>query len=145
MSYRVKDYMMKDIVTADTSASAAEASRIMMEKDVSYLIVLEKGQPVGIVTALDLVLKVMAKEKEPSKVKISEIMSVPLITIDPDATIEEAVNTMVKYGMRRLAVVRNNIIYGMFTARDLAKHFNEFEDKLTKDIIRGMAGFSLPF
>jgi len=137
--------MRKDIATVDVGASAAEASKIMLEKNVGYLVVLEKAQPAGIVTERDLVLKIMAKGKNPLGVKVCEFMSKPLVSIDPDATVEEAVKTMTKHGIRRLPVVRNNILYGIFTARDLAKHFNEYEDRVTRDIIKHMSLFSLPF
>ena len=145
MVYLVKDYMRKDIATVDIETSAVEVSKIMSKKNVGYLIVLDKGQPAGIVTERDLVQKVMAKEKNQSKTVVREFLSTPLITVDPDATVEEAVKTMAKCGVRRLPVVRNNIIYGMFTARDLAKHFNEYEDSVSRDIIKHMALFSLPF
>jgi CBS domain-containing protein len=143
MSYRIKDYMRKDIVLVNVEASAVEASKLMMEKNIGYLIVCEKSQPIGIVTERDLILKVMAREKDPSKVEVREIMSAPLISIDLDATVEEAVRTMAEHGIRRLPVVRGNIIYGMFTARDLAKHFNEYEESVSRDIIRHCV--SLPF
>jgi CBS domain-containing protein len=145
MSYSVKTYMRRDLATADVEASASEASKIMLEKDIGYLIVLDKAQPIGIVTVRDLVMKVMAKGRDPLTVKISEIMSSPLVTIDPDATIEDAVETMVKHGVRSLAVVRDSILYGTFGARDLARHFKEYEKKVTRDIIRSMASISLPF
>ena len=145
MSYRIKDYMRKNIITVDAEASASTASKTMMENIVGYLIVLQNDQPAGIVTERDLVLKVMAKEREPLKVKVSEVMSTPLVTIDPDASVEDAVKTMVEHGIRRLPVVREGIIYGIFTARDLARHFNEYEDRVTKDIIRSMSMISLPF
>ena len=45
---------------------------------------------------------------------------------------------MKKHGFRRLPVVKNNIIYGIFTARDLVDHFEELEDKLTRDLVRFM-------
>lgn len=145
LSYFVKNYMSKDVLSIDGGRPAVEASKIMKEKNIGQLIVLEKAQPAGIVTEKDLVLKVMALEKDPSKVKVFEIMSAPLITIDPDATLEEAVQLMVKNGIRRLPVVRAGIIYGIFTSRDLAKSFNEYEDKLTRNIIQSMSGLSLPF
>ena len=56
----------------------------MSTDKVGYIIVLEKGRPVGIVTERDLVLKVMAEDKNPKEAKISECMSSPLVTIDPD-------------------------------------------------------------
>jgi CBS domain-containing protein len=128
--------MRKDISTIDSGSSATEASKTMSTDKVGYIIVLEKGRPVGIVTERDLVLKVMAEDRNPKEVKIVECMSSPLVTIDPDMSIEEAVEIMKKHGFRRLLVVKNNIIYGIFTARDLVDHFEEFEDKLTRDLMR---------
>lgn len=97
---------------------------------------MEKGRLVGIVTERDLVIKVMADERNPQETIISTCMSSPLVTIDPDASIEEAVETMTKRGFRRLPVVKNNIIYGIFTVKDLLMHFEELEDKLTRDLVR---------
>jgi CBS domain-containing protein len=139
MSGRVKDYMERDFFEIDIEASALEASKTMMAKSSDYLLVLEKERPVGIVTDLDLVLKVMATEKDPSKVKVSEIMSTPLIMIDPDATVEEAIEVLIEHGIRRLPVARDDIFYGLFTGRDLGKHFQEYEERVAGDIIKHMS------
>jgi CBS domain-containing protein len=135
---QVKDYMRKDISTINSEAPTNEASKLMSKDKVGYLIVLENGTPVGIVTERDLVLKVMAIDRDPKTVKVSECMSSPLITIDPDKSIEDTVEVMKKNGFRRLPVVKNNIIYGIFTARDLTEHFEEFEKRLVVDIVRFM-------
>lgn len=135
MSLRVKDCMSKGIETVDGSLSVFEASKIMLNKDVDYLIVIEKAQPAGIITERDLVLKVMAQGKNPLKMKIRECMSTPIITTDPEASIEEAVRTMAKHGIRRLPVVRDTIIYGVFTSQDLTKNFDKYEGKLAREII----------
>jgi len=137
--------MRQDIVKADMGTSVFEASKIMLEKDIGYLIVLEKDKPVGIVTVRDLALQVIAKARDPQKVKISEIMSSPLVTIDPDSDVQEAVETMIKSGIRTLAVVRDGVLYGTFGARDLASHFNEYSEIVTRDIIKSMARLSIPF
>lgn len=145
MSYKVKNYMRRDFSTIDVNDSAFEASRIMSDRREGCIIVLDKGRPVGIVTERDLVSKVMAKGVNPMDVKVAEIMSSPLITIDPDASVEEAVEVIVKNGIRRLPVVRDGIIYGVFTTRDLAKHFNEYEEVVVRSIIRAMSLLSIPF
>ena len=134
MSYRIKDYLEKEVATINVGASILEASKLMMKKDVGYLVVLERDQPVGMVTERDLVMKVIAKEKNPSTVKVSEIMSSPLITVNLDATIEDAVKAMAKHRIRRLPVVKDNVICGIFTTRDLTKHFNEYADRIARDI-----------
>ena len=139
MSGRVKDYMEREFFEIDIEASALEASKTMMAKSSDYLLVLDRERPVGIVTDLDLVMKVMATEKEPSEVKVSEIMSTPLIMIDPDATFEEAKETLIEHGIRRLPVARDNIFYGLFTGRDLGKHFQEYEERVAGDIVKHMS------
>ena len=132
----VKNYMRKDISTVSAEASATDASKKMAEDKVGYVIVLDGGKPVGMVTERDLVTKVFAKEKNPGETKVTSFMSTPLVTIDPDDSIDKAVETMAKHGFRRLPVVKENIIYGIFTARDVLAHFDEFEKKLVNDLVR---------
>jgi len=132
--------MKKDIPTISGEDTVSEASKIMVKNNTGYVIVMDKIQPVGIVTEKDIVFKIIALDKDPAKVKVSECASKPLITIDPDQSVDEAVNTMKKHGFRRLPVVKNGIIYGVFTAKDLIDHFGELEDKLEKAILRFMPG-----
>jgi len=132
----VSDYMRKDISTIGIDGSAFEASKKMLNDKVCYVIVLGEGKPVGIVTMKDLVLKVMAEDKDPKIVKLTACMSSPLVTIDPDRSIEEAIETMKKYGFKRLPVVKNNIMYGIFCVRDLIEHYDEFERRLVIDLVR---------
>jgi len=141
MSFLVKNYMNKSVRTVDMEASVAEASRIMMERRIGYLIALENTRPVGIVTGCDLVVRVMARERDPSKIRVSEVMSTPLVVLDPDTTVEDAARTMAKHGKRRLPVVRGDRLYGVFSAWDLAKHFNEYEDRVARDIVGSMPLF----
>jgi CBS domain-containing protein len=108
----------------------------MSNDKVCYIIVLDENQPVGIVTMNDLVLKIMVKDKDSKTVKVSECMSSPLITIDPDRSVEEAVELMKKHGFKRLPIVKNNTIYGIFCVKDLIDHYDEFERRLVTDIIR---------
>jgi CBS domain-containing protein len=137
--FPVKDYMSKEIATIDSGASISEASKVMKEKNAGYLIVLENAQPAGIVTHGDFVNKVLAADKDPATTEVSEVMSAPLITVDPDTAVNETVRAMVKNDVRRLPVVRDGIIYGIFRARDLVRHFNDYEERVTRDIIRSLA------
>ena len=142
MTYKVKDYMEKSIASIDAEASAFEASKMMTEDQRGYLIVLQRDQVLGIVTEKDLLRKVMAKGADPLKVKISEVMSTPLLVVDPDETIENAVKTMAENKVRRLPVMRTGILYGIFGDKELALHFNEYEDAITRDMLRHMTMYS---
>lgn len=139
MSYRVLDYMHQPLLTVDVGSSALAVSKLMAEKGTGYAVVLEKTRPIGMVTEKDLVIKVMSREKDPSNIRIADIMSTPLITVSTGATLEEAVNAMAEHRIRRLPVVKDNVIYGVFTSRDLTRHFSEYQDRITKDLINACA------
>jgi CBS domain-containing protein len=134
---KVKDYMRKNIATVDLCVTICEASKAMADYNIGYLMVLEKANPVGIVTERDVVHRAIAKGLDSTKGTVEAIMSSPIIPIDPNASIEEAVDIMVKKKLRRLPVVKDSLIYGIFTARDLIDHFGELEDRLTKDLVSG--------
>jgi predicted transcriptional regulator len=62
-------------------------------------------------------------------------MSTPLITIDPNADLTEAAKVMRKHKIRRLAVVKEEAIYGVLTAQDVARNLENYMDKEIRDIL----------
>jgi CBS domain-containing protein len=125
----VEEIMSKDVVTIHPDASIAEASKVMGAKHIGSLIVEIKGEPKGIVTERDLLSKVLAKNKDPTKVLVREVMSSPLITIEPDASIKEAAQTMIAQ-KGRLAVFRGKTLVGIITAADLIESLPESSETL---------------
>jgi len=136
MSYTVKDYMEKDVPTLGDTATVTEAAKKMAKAGKGFLVILKEGQPSGIVTEHDFVQKVIAKELDPKKLLIGQIMSTPLITIDPDEDLLKASQVMRENNVRRLPVVRDDIIYGIITANDIALHCGDYVDKTVRDIVR---------
>lgn len=136
MTYIIKNVMTKEVVTVDSENTIEEASRVMAEKRRGYAVVLGAGKPVGMVTERDFVWKVIADGKSPSKVKVSEVMSAPLIAVDPDADLSAAVEMMEKHQIRRLPVIKDEIMYGIITSRDIVNHFNQYVKKAVMDITR---------
>jgi CBS domain-containing protein len=141
MTYLVKEFMSKEIVTIAAEANVAEASKKIAENPRGYTVVLQNGQPTGMVTERDLVRKVFSKSLDPSKVKVLDVMSSPLVSIDPDEELSKAAETMKANDVRKLPVAREGILYGIINARDIADHFNEYVDKAIKEIIK----YSAPF
>jgi CBS domain-containing protein len=95
-----------------------------------------KGEiPRGIVTERDFVRRVAAK-KTPLDSKISDVMSRPLITIDPDASLKEAARKMVKRGIRRLPVVEQHKLVGIIVVSDFARHLSK--KTLTEGILEAI-------
>ncbi|MCS7366495.1 MAG: CBS domain-containing protein [archaeon YNP-WB-062] len=132
----VKDYMSRVILSADKNLSVFEAAKLMVEKKIPYIIVLDGGKPVGIVTEEDLISKVLAADRDPKITKLSDIMTTPLLTIDPDATLREAAAIMSEKRVRKLPVVRDGIIYGVLTTQDVANYLNDYLNRVLKDILK---------
>lgn len=87
----------------------------------AIVIVDSKNHPVGIITERDIVRRVVSAGKDPNKVTASDIMSKPVISVDPEMSVHNAALTMTKYKIRRLPVVRDTVLYGIVTAGDMAK------------------------
>lgn len=103
----VKDIMTKDVVSIDVNNSIFDAAELMSSNQLGCLVVMDGELPVGIVTERDMVRRVVAK-KLPLNVKISEIMSKSLITIDPDTSLKETARVMSTNKIRRLPVLKKD-------------------------------------
>jgi len=137
----VKDYMVKEIATIRAEVDIATAARKMADNPRGYLIVLEEGRPLGMITERNLVNEVLAKGRDPSKIKVSEVTSSPLIVVDPDALLIEAAEIMKKHNVRKLPVVKDDILYGIITARDITDHFRDYVDESIRDMLRWLPTF----
>lgn len=116
----VNQVMSKNILTAEKSTSLQDAAQKMNELNVGCVIITEEGKPIGIITERDFVTKVAA-EGRPLFTEISEVMSSPLITIDPEETIWEASELMKEKVIHKLPVVENEKIVGVITTTDIVK------------------------
>jgi len=134
----VKDAMYQDVATIDVNSGLTEAAKLMFERKCGCLLVLESSKLKGIVTERDFVWKVIAKVLDSSKLKTREIMSSPVITIDPDTELAKAVELMVKHGIRRLPAAKDGIIYGIIGPWQIVSNFFNYMDEVTRDLLRHM-------
>jgi CBS domain-containing protein len=134
----VKDFMTTNVITIDAHETVLNAAKLMHQQDVGDLVIMEGRVPKGIVTERDLVRRVMA-QKKPFEIKVSEIMSDPLITIEDNASIRDAARKMVKYKIRRLPVTNKNVLVGIIVASDFAKHVSK--KTLSEEIIAAISRY----
>ena len=116
----VRDIMIDDLATLDISTSIKDAAKLMDEKNIGCIIVTKNQSPIGILTERDFVKRIIAKEK-PLTASIEEVMTTPLIEIDPDETVWEAAQIMKTNKIHKLPVKENNQIIGIVTTTDLIK------------------------
>ncbi len=121
MSLNVEDVMVDKVITIDADASVHEAVRIMNKHEIGCLVAVLKGKPVGIITERDMLKRVLAKSMDPEKVKVSDIMSVPLIVGKPGMEIEDAVKLMFRTKIKKLPVVHRGRLLGLVTLTDITR------------------------
>ncbi len=133
---KVVDAMQEEIVSVDESVTVAEACEMISQKGQGCAIVLGKCKPIGMMTERDVTYKVAAKGLDAKKLTCGEIMSEPLIEIDPDADLVDAARLMDENKVRRLAVVRKGILYGVISALDIARSLEGYVDSEVRKIMR---------
>lgn len=116
----VKDVMIDKVATLDTSSMIKDAAKLMDEKNIGCVIVTQKDKPVGILTERDFVRRIASKEK-PLTSPLEEVMSSPLISIDPDETVWEAAEQMKVKNIHKLPVIDNDKVVGIITTSDLVE------------------------
>jgi CBS domain-containing protein len=116
----VKDVMTSPVVTVGEDAPSNKTAKLMDENNLGCVIITNKARkPVGIITERDLVKRVLSKNVVPDTVKAKEIMTSPLVTIEPEATISEAARRMSRLDIRRLGVVYKGNLVGLISSRDI--------------------------
>jgi predicted transcriptional regulator len=123
---KVSQAMEKSVMTVDLNKTARECAKAMAKRGVSCAVITQRERAVGIVTERDLVSKVMADAIEADKALVRDIMSTPLITISPDAFLQDAAQLMAQYRVRRLVVVDSaGALVGIVTTGDIARTLAE--------------------
>ena len=121
----VRDVMTKHEDVAAPDLTVLEAAKRMTSRKIGGLIVVQSGRPVGLVTERDILWKVTSKEKNPKKVLVRQVMTSPVVTVTPLATLRAAARTMIGHNVRRLVGTRLDLVEGIVTPRDVVEGFLE--------------------
>lgn len=118
---QVRDIMEKNVITIDYNKTALDASIILKEKEISFLVIMKEEKPSGIVSERDIVRKIAAKDFKSSQIQLEEIMSKNFKWVNPDTEIEDAVQKMLNNNIRRLIVLENEKLVGVITQTNLTE------------------------
>jgi CBS domain-containing protein len=117
---QVRDIMQKNVITIQEDKTALDAAKLISEKDISFLVIVKDGKPIGVITERDFVRKIAAQDKQASLILLSEIMSYKFRWVEPSTEIEDAVQKMLNHNVRRLIVLEDKKLVGVITQTDLA-------------------------
>ncbi|MCE5339718.1 MAG: CBS domain-containing protein [Planctomycetaceae bacterium] len=116
-----KDVMSEEVVTISMNESVVSAAKLMAENNISCIVVVNNDIVAGILTETDLLRKVAGQNKDFDKVRISEIMSSPVIDIAPELPVLEVSRILNENGIKRLPVIDKNQLVGIITQTDMVR------------------------
>lgn len=122
----VREIMTPSVISVEGSSTVSEAAKVMVEREVGSVIVTEAGRPVGILTERDVLKRVVMRGLDPSKTKVKEVMSSPLVTVSADAYITDAGRLMAERNIRRLVVLEGGRMVGVITQKDVCRALNKY-------------------
>jgi len=102
-------------------ASVFDAIRYMSDKDVGALLVIDDDEILGVISERDYTRKVILKDRSSRETKVREIMTPNVVSVSPNATIEEAMRLMTRNRFRHLPVVRDGRLIGVVSMGDLVE------------------------
>jgi CBS domain-containing protein len=118
---KVMDLMTRNIVYISKDTNTMEAAKIMATKDISSILVKSEKDFIGIITDRDIIRKVVAFGSNSKEILAYQIMSNPLVTINENASVEEAAQKMRDNKIRRLVIKSKKGILGIITESDIVR------------------------
>ncbi|MFW9810469.1 MAG: cyclic nucleotide-binding/CBS domain-containing protein [Candidatus Thorarchaeota archaeon] len=130
----VRDIMSVNVVTMPPDATVYEVAALMTKMDIGSIIITEKDRPLGIITESDIVRRVITEKRDAQTTAAREVMSSPIIHVEPGTALTEAMRVMAKSNIRRVAVLKNDSLAGIITSRDLLRWSPELIDILVESL-----------
>jgi len=113
--------VMKKIISIEGSSFISEAAHKMIENKIGSIIITEGGNPSGIVTRSDMISKVIVAHLEPGSNNINTIMSSPLISLDHDTPILEAMRFLRDHDINQVLIREGDKMTGIVSEGDLIR------------------------
>jgi CBS domain-containing protein len=132
----VKEIMTTDVKTIRPEDNIKRLAEMMVKNKIGSLVVVEgSGEVVGIATERDIIEDIILLGKSPEEVKVRDVMTKDIITVNPGDTLEEAAEVMVEHKIKKLPVIDKGRLVGIVTATDLIAYENRLVEKISSLIM----------
>ncbi len=116
---QVREQMTSNVVTIEPTASIVDAAKKMIQQEKGPLPVVEGSKVVAMVTDRDIIARVVAEGADPTSLKVSDIATTDLVTMSPDADVDEARQLMAQHQLDRILVVEDGNLVGIISEADI--------------------------
>ena len=138
LSLKVEDVMVREVITIDENSKVKEAAEVMNKFEIGCLIAVRKGKAIGMITERDLLKRIVAEARDATETEVKDVMSPPLVVVEPSVELEEAVKLMFQMKIKKLPVVDGKRLVGLITLTDIAR-FQPQMIKLLKQLAQRQA------
>jgi len=115
----VRDIMSKDVKTVRPNSSVKEVAANMNKFNIGSIVVVQGGKPIGIISERDILRKVVEPCLRPETLTAEQIMTSPVVTINENATIDEAAKLMAEKKVRKIPAMNKQELVGIVTFTDI--------------------------
>jgi len=126
----------KTLLTVGPADSVLSAARIMAEKNIGFLVVLDKGAIVGVLSERDCVRRVVLTGKSPEATLVADIMVRDVVTTNLEGTFVDCLRLMHAHGIRHLPVLDKDKVVAVISVRDLLREAVEHHAKVISELER---------
>ena len=137
LSSPVEHFINTNVVILEGEKFTDEALSLMKERDVRSVLVSHTGEVVGIVSKTDILFKVMSQGRNPSKVRLREIMTSPVLAVDPHNTVQETLSIMDKHVVRQVIISSHSAVLGMASRDDIFEKIHKATVSTAHTAIKG--------
>jgi CBS domain-containing protein len=124
---KVADYMSGEIRSIHLEATIREAGKLLQKYKVGSLLVDDGKRYVGVITDTDMSRKAVAQGLDPTTTPVKRCLSKPIISVEDNQPLSDAVKLMKNKGIRHLAVTQDNTIIGILSVSDLLRYYSGIE------------------
>ena len=121
---RVKKLLDKkghEVYSVSPDATVYDALKLMAKKEIGALVVIEDEKMVGILSERDYARKIILKGKSSKETAVADVMSTPIISINPGSSIDECMTLMTTKHIRHLPIIENDKLLGIVSIGDVVK------------------------
>jgi CBS domain-containing protein len=140
MVQHILDRKGNDIWTIQPQAKVFEALKLMAEKEIGALLVLDKEKVVGIISERDYARKVVLKGKSSKDAPVKDIMSEKVIYVNPSTSVEDCMVLMINKRIRHLPVFENERLVGLVSIGDVVKEIIDEKEVVIDELVRYITG-----
>jgi len=144
----IKNIMTENVITTDPNKTIFEASKLMVNKNISSLLVTKYKKPIAIMTENDIIKNVLLKGNNTDKIKVKDVMNKNFKIISPDSKYIDVVHDIRRNKIKRFPVVdERGILVGLVTDSDVVKATRDFTKihQIVQEVILAIFGIVTAF